>query len=65
MKTPRRTFLHLATGTAALPVLSRVWRRPIRRGRFGSSSAFRRAVQPIPPRGCSANRFWSVLVNRS
>ena len=34
MKLPRRTFLHLAAGAAALPALSRaLWRKPIRRGR--------------------------------
>ena len=34
MKLPRRNFLQLAAGAAALPVLSRVARRrPIRRGR--------------------------------
>ena len=34
MKLPRRQFLHLAAGAAALPAVSRIaGRRPIRRGR--------------------------------
>ena len=33
MKLPRRNFLHLAAGAAALPAVSRVaGRKPIRRG---------------------------------
>ena len=43
---PRRQFLHLAAGAAALPPLSRfgMRRKPIRRGRCASSSALRLAA---------------------
>ena len=46
MKLPRRNFLYLAAGAAALPALSRasLGRKPIRRGRCASSSVFRLAV---------------------
>ena len=45
MKLPRRQFLHLAAGAAALPALSRIAqaRKPIRRGRLHWSRHFRRA----------------------
>jgi hypothetical protein len=41
MKLPRRNFLHLAAGAAALPALSRIaWTEAIRRGRCASLSVF-------------------------
>ena len=44
MKLPRRRFLHLAAGAAALPVVSRfAWAQAVRRGRSGSLFLFRRA----------------------
>ena len=47
MKLPRRKFLHLAAGAAALPAVSRsLGRKPIRRGRCVGSLNFRRAAQP-------------------
>ena len=51
MKLPRRNFLHLAAGAAALPAMSRVrlGAKPIHRGRCASSSAFppgRRSTSP-------------------
>ena len=51
MKLPRRNFLHLAAGAAALPAVSRIARRkPIRRGRSGSWFHFRRvAAGPSSP----------------
>ena len=49
MKLPRRTFLHLAAGAAALPAVSRVaGRKLIRRGRSGSWFRFRRAARSTP-----------------
>ena len=45
MKLPRRTFLHLAGGAAALPVAcASQGRKPIRRGRCVSSPGFPRAA---------------------
>ena len=52
MKLPRRKFLHLAAGAAALPAVSRIaWAqayptRPVRIDR----SAFRRAARPTSSR---------------
>ena len=47
MKLPRRQFLHLAAGAAALSALSRIasGRKPIRRGRCVCSSVLRQAGQ--------------------
>ena len=52
MKLPRRKFLHLAAGAAALPAASRVslGRKPIRRGRCASLLAFLRVVDPTSSR---------------
>ena len=51
MKLPRRKFLHLAAGAAALPAMSRVARaEPIRRGRCASSSALPQAIRPTSSR---------------
>ena len=39
MKLPRRKFLHLAAGAAALPTIAdREGAKPIRHGRYGGSS---------------------------
>ena len=51
MKLPRRRFLHLAAGAAALPAVSRSHgRKPIRRGRCASSSALPPAAAPTSSR---------------
>jgi hypothetical protein len=49
MKLPRRQFLHLAAGAAALPAVSRI-ARAIRRGRCVSSSRLQPAVPTTSPR---------------
>ena len=56
MKLPRRQFLHLAAGTAALPGCRvSLGRKPIRRGRCVLSLAFLPANQPTSANACSAN----------
>ena len=52
MKLPRRTFLHLAVGATAMSTCPRVsrGRKPIRRGRCASSSAFPLAALPTSSR---------------
>ena len=63
MKVPRRKFLHLAAGAAALPAVSRVaWAEAIRHARCISSLASHRAAAPTSLRvywgsGC---RYGSV-----
>src|SRR5262245_42382450 len=45
MKLPRRNFLHLAAGAAALSAVSRIaWAQPIQRGRCASSC---RSLRPV------------------
>ena len=57
LKLPRRNFLHLAAGAAALPFASCfAWAQPIRRGWCGSSSPFLQAKPPTPSRGSWVNR---------
>ena len=57
MKLPRRNFLHLAAGAAALPFASCfAWAQPIRRGWWGSSSPFLQAKPHTPSRGSWVNR---------
>ena len=48
MKLPRRRFLHLAAGAAALPACRvDAWARSIRRGRCDGSCRIRRVAQQI------------------
>jgi aspartyl-tRNA(Asn)/glutamyl-tRNA(Gln) amidotransferase subunit A len=70
MKFPRRRFLHLAAGAAALPALSRVaWAQayPSRPGRFGTllstSADFRAAAQSVSvqPRRPARERLENAL----
>ena len=57
MKRPRRKFLHLAAGAAALPVVSRI------AGAQAYPNRYVRFVVPFPPRG-SADPIARVLANR-
>ena len=54
MRLPRRQFLHLAAGAAALPApRASLGRKPIRSGQLRLSIPFRRAVAPASSRGSS------------
>jgi tripartite-type tricarboxylate transporter receptor subunit TctC len=57
MKLPRRNFLHLAAGAAALPVASRTTRAQSYPNRYV------RFLVPFPPGG-SADPIARVLANR-
>ena len=67
MKLPRRTFLHLAAGAAALPVLFRAsrGRKPIRRGRCGSSLGWPRAAHSTSSRASWVNGCRNGSVSHS
>jgi hypothetical protein len=57
MKLPRRNFLHLAAGAAALPTVSRFARAQVKSNRRSFYILLAASLRPQPPRGALAGDY--------